>query len=166
MSQGGSSLCGQFFLVFLEVEEFGLFLRKSRRTVLLQRGHFGSSSDSITYMRQCGQPASTIAAASGLDPGFPSSDSEDTHELGGDEDDVDERWGELLRFLFLPLFPPPPPSLLRPAELPPPTADELPRGLHRLGLWSIFGLFPFRLMSSSSSSPSHFLTKIFRRCIS
>ena len=93
----------QFFLLFLEVEgAFLVLLLKSRRTLFLQRGHLGSLSESITYIRQIGHPARTIGVFSGLD--FPSSDSEETQELGGEEDEEDEveyLLGEMLIFLIL-----------------------------------------------------------------
>lgn len=59
--------------------------RKCSSTGLLHRGHLGccSSPDTITYMRHCGHPTTTI--------GFgatacctSSSASDDTHELAGD----------------------------------------------------------------------------------
>ncbi|WOK96457.1 hypothetical protein Cni_G05164 [Canna indica] len=61
---------------------------KSSRTVLLHFGHLGSFSDSITYMRHRGHPASTIDVASGLFDFC--SPSDDTHELGGDIDGEDD----------------------------------------------------------------------------
>ena len=75
--------------------------RKSSKTVLLHLGHFGSSSESITYMRQRGQPTRTIEVASGLleylrllllSSWF---SSEDRQELGGDVGDaVADRVGD------------------------------------------------------------------------
>lgn len=60
--------------------------------MLLHLGHLGSSSDSITYMRQRGHPTSTMEVASGLLEYriLVSSwlSSEDTHELGGDVGDT------------------------------------------------------------------------------
>ncbi|RWV80329.1 hypothetical protein GW17_00058424, partial [Ensete ventricosum] len=61
---------------------------KSSSTVLLHLGHLGSFSESMTYMRHRGHPASTMDVASGL-PNF-CSPSDDTHELGGDRDDDDD----------------------------------------------------------------------------
>ncbi|KAE8676491.1 hypothetical protein F3Y22_tig00111587pilonHSYRG00026 [Hibiscus syriacus] len=68
--------------------------RKSSRTVLLHLGHFGSSSESITYIRHLGQP--TRAMADDFDSGLPEyptvsvmfTSFDDTHELGeaGDAD--------------------------------------------------------------------------------
>lgn len=62
--------------------------------MLLHLGHFGSSSESMTYIRQRGQPTKTMEVASGLLEYlcwlFPSSwfSSVDTHELGGDVGDT------------------------------------------------------------------------------
>ncbi|URD82401.1 hypothetical protein MUK42_19666 [Musa troglodytarum] len=67
----------QVFLDFLEVVVVSW--RKSRRTALLHLGHLGSSPGSMTYMRQRGQPASTIDGPSGL------SASDDRQELGEDD---------------------------------------------------------------------------------
>ncbi|KAG6466965.1 hypothetical protein ZIOFF_075232 [Zingiber officinale] len=61
---------------------------KSSRSVLWHLGHLGSISDSITYMRHRGHPASTIDVASGLLDFCSSSD--DTHELGGEIGGDDE----------------------------------------------------------------------------
>lgn len=66
--------------------------RKSSKTVLLHLGHLGSSSESMTYIRQRGQPTKTMEVVSGLleylwrllvvsSSWF---SSVDTHELGGD----------------------------------------------------------------------------------
>jgi hypothetical protein len=83
--------------------------RKSRRTGLRQRGQRGSASESITYMRQRGQAASTMDVASGLSDhcspwpcrrcGCGSrSPSDDRHELGDDDDhsSSDEDSGDAL----------------------------------------------------------------------
>lgn len=72
--------------------------RKSSKTVLLHLGHLGSSSESITYMRQRGHPTSTMDVASGLFEYRRVSSwlsSDDTHELGGDVgDNVADRLGD------------------------------------------------------------------------
>ena len=75
-----------FFFQFLVFLVFSL-LSKSSKTGLLHLGHLGSTSDSRTYMKHRGHPASAIEVASGLlvycviDE---SSGSEETHELSGD----------------------------------------------------------------------------------
>ena len=100
--------------------------------MLLHFGHFGSSSDSITYIRHRGHPTSIIDVASGLLEylTLPTviSSSDDTHELGGDVGDtVADRLGDSTplfalggdRFNFSSSFgaaaapPPPPPLFLR-----------------------------------------------------
>ncbi|KAG9135694.1 hypothetical protein Leryth_002421 [Lithospermum erythrorhizon] len=62
-----------------------LSLKTSSKTPLLHFGHLGSSSESITYMRQFGHPTSSIDVASGLleyCEEFPSwLGSEETQEL-------------------------------------------------------------------------------------
>lgn len=55
--------------------------RKSRMTGRLHLGQRGSASESMTYMKQRGQAARTMDAASGLLCSF----SDETHELGEDE---------------------------------------------------------------------------------
>ena len=70
--------------------------------MLLHFGHFGSCSDSITYIKQRGHPTSIIVAASGLFE-YDLAASDDTHELGGEVGDtVADRFGD-----STPLFPPP-----------------------------------------------------------
>lgn len=74
--------------------------RKSSRTVLLHLGHFGSSSESITYIRHLGHPTRTMDVASGLLEYLTLAStswfiSDDTHELGGDVGDtVADRLGD------------------------------------------------------------------------
>ncbi|RDX70805.1 hypothetical protein CR513_49913, partial [Mucuna pruriens] len=92
-------------LVLYDLLMVGLLLllwRKSSKTVLLHLGHLGSSSESITYIRQRGQPTKTMEVASGLLE-YPrlllllSSwlSSVETHELGGDVGDtVADRVGD------------------------------------------------------------------------
>lgn len=80
--------------------------RKSRRTVLLHFGHFGSSSESITYMRQRGHPTRTIEVVSGLveylTDGSSWFISDETHELGGEVGEVvAERLGDRTILLWL-----------------------------------------------------------------
>ncbi|CAL9208801.1 unnamed protein product [Musa hybrid cultivar] len=70
---GGTQVFLDFLVVVVVVS-----WRKSRRTALLHLGHLGSSPGSMTYMRQRGQPASTIDGPSGL------SASDDRQELGED----------------------------------------------------------------------------------
>lgn len=78
----------------------GLLLcwRKSSKTVLLHLGHFGSSSESITYIRHLGQPTSIMEVGSGLLECLRLSSwlsSDDTQELGGDVGDtVADRLGD------------------------------------------------------------------------
>ncbi|RWW46645.1 hypothetical protein BHE74_00047410 [Ensete ventricosum] len=83
--------CNRRRQLLLLLRELVLPPWKSTSTVLLHLGHLGSFSESMTYMRQRGHPASTIDdVASGLSACFCSS-SDDTHELGGDTDgDEDE----------------------------------------------------------------------------
>lgn len=70
-------------------------IRKSSKTVLLHFGHFGLASDSMTYMRHRGHPASTMAFASGL-LWYWCSGSDDTQELRSSDmfEDVSEAFGE------------------------------------------------------------------------
>ncbi|KAJ7976186.1 hypothetical protein O6P43_006003, partial [Quillaja saponaria] len=80
---------------FLFMVRLVLSWRKSSKTVLLHLGHLGSSSESITYIRQRGQPTSTMEVASGLLEFFMLSSwfsSEDTQELVGDT--VADRFGD------------------------------------------------------------------------
>ena len=53
--------------------------KKSSRTVLLHLGHFGSSWESITYIRQRGQPTRTIEIGFSISSWL---GSEETHEFG------------------------------------------------------------------------------------
>ena len=67
----------QFPLLFLLFSS----LRKSSSTVLLHFGHFGSTSDNMTYMRHRGHPTSNIGVESGLLGHCKvSSGSDETHE--------------------------------------------------------------------------------------
>ena len=88
-------------LLLLRVAAAAAWCRKSRRTGLRQRGQRGSASESITYMRQRGQAASTMGVASGLSDhcspcpwicgrGSRSPSDDDRHELGGGDGDDDE----------------------------------------------------------------------------
>ncbi|KAE8697795.1 hypothetical protein F3Y22_tig00110610pilonHSYRG00411 [Hibiscus syriacus] len=63
--------------------------RKSSKTVLLHLGHFGFSSESITYIKHLGHPTRTmdVVTVSGLLI-VTMSTSQDTHELGGDVGDT------------------------------------------------------------------------------
>lgn len=76
--------------------------RKSSKTVLLHLGHFGSFSESMTYIRHRGHPTNTMEVASGL-LGYPSSTLiSDTQELGGDVGEtVADRLGEELNPRFI-----------------------------------------------------------------
>lgn len=68
--------------------------------MLLHLGHFGSSSESITYIRHLGHPTRTMDVASGLLEYLTLAStswfiSDDTHELGGDVGDtVADRLGD------------------------------------------------------------------------
>lgn len=88
-------------LLLLRVAAAAAWCRKSRRTGLRQRGQRGSASESITYMRQRGQAASTMGVASGLSDhcspcpwicgrGSRSPSDDDRHELGGGDGDGDD----------------------------------------------------------------------------
>jgi len=69
--------------------------RKSRRTVLLHLGHLGSSSESITYIRQRGQPTRTIEVIVSFSSWLV---SDETHELG---EVVLDRFGDRTRLIWL-----------------------------------------------------------------
>ena len=82
-------LSPQFPLLFLLFSS----LRKSSSTVLLHCGHFGSTSDNMTYMRHRGHPTSSIDVESVLlEHCKVSSGSDETHEPSIDmseEEDVE-----------------------------------------------------------------------------
>ncbi|KAJ7971628.1 hypothetical protein O6P43_009633 [Quillaja saponaria] len=104
------------------VELVLLSWRKSSKTVLLHLGHLGSSSESITYMRQRGQPTNTMEVASGLLEYLILSSwfsSDDTQELCGEVGDTVA-------------------ALLGDSTL------GLALGGDRLSFRSSFGVFPFR----------------------
>lgn len=67
--------------------------------MLLHLGHLGSSSDNITYIRHLGHPTRTMEVVSELLTYLSCSDSDETQELGGEddeEDDVEDRLGEFI----------------------------------------------------------------------
>lgn len=115
------------FLVFLELLMFSSW-RKSRRTVLLHLGHLGSSSESITYIRQRGHPTRTIDVASGLFEYLrvsPELISDETHELGCDVGEFDDEDADRLGDSILARF---------------------TRGGDRFSFKSSFGHLPFLLI--------------------
>jgi len=67
-------------------------LKNSRKTLLLHLGHFGSFSDTITYMKHRGQPTRSMAFVSGAFPPctFSSSSTAIFDEYDTEEDDDDE----------------------------------------------------------------------------